>query len=178
MRSSPSASVRSAFQVPVDRRLSIGLTNRPARLRDQPKHSEHITSLVTMVQLVSSMSWLARWVAECNLLQRATGISNIWRRILLATAPTSSNSVQIYFITLSRRSSNSLPRHTMDTTRLPRLYCKATGTCARPAPSTWVSCLADSYYLASGWFEPQRQLGRSVPWIFNCPKKTSVLRES
>ena len=138
--------MRSAFQVPVNRRLSIGLTNRPAWLRDQPKHSEHITSRVTMVQLVSS--WLARWVAEYNLLQCATGIFKIWRRILLATAPTISNSVQIYFAgwPLSRRSSNSLPKH-MDTTRLPRLYCKATGTCARPAPSTWVSCLADSYWL-------------------------------
>ena len=70
-------------------------------------------------------------------------------------------------IMLSRCSSNSLPKHTMATTRLARLYCKATGTSARSAPSTWVSCLADSYYLASGWFEPQRQLGRSVPWIFN-----------
>ena len=69
-------------------------------------------------------------------------------------------------IMLSRCSSNSLPKHTMATTRLARLYCKATGTGARSEPSTWVSCLADSYYLASGWFELQRQLGRSVPWIF------------
>ena len=41
--------LRSALQVPVDGRLLIGSTNRSARLRDQPKHSERITSLVTMV---------------------------------------------------------------------------------------------------------------------------------
>ena len=46
--------------MPVDGRSSIGSTNRSARLRDQPKHSERITSLVTMVQLSSSMGWLAR----------------------------------------------------------------------------------------------------------------------
>ena len=89
--------LRSALQVPVDGRLSIGLTNRSARLRDQPKHSERITSLVTKVQLSSSMGWLARVVAAHNPLQHAAGISNIWCRIFLTTAPTSSNSVQIYF---------------------------------------------------------------------------------
>ena len=66
--------LRSALQVPVDGRLSIGSTNRSARLRDQPKHSERITSLVTMVQLSSSMDWLASVVAACNPLQHASGI--------------------------------------------------------------------------------------------------------
>ena len=58
--------LRSALQVPVDGRLSIGSTNRSARLRDQPKHSEFLTSLVTTVQLSSSMGWLARVVAACR----------------------------------------------------------------------------------------------------------------
>ena len=54
VQSSPSAIERNTYQVPVNRRLSIELTNRPGRLRDQPKHSEHIASRVTKVQLVSS----------------------------------------------------------------------------------------------------------------------------
>ena len=66
--------LRSALQVPVDGRSSIGSTNRSAPLRDQPKHSKSITSLVTMVQLSSSMGWLARVVAAYNLLEHAAGI--------------------------------------------------------------------------------------------------------
>ena len=83
--------LRSALQVPVDGRLSIGSTNRSARLRDQPKHSEFITSLVTTVQLSSYMGWLARVVAACNPLQHASGIESIWCRTVLATAPTRSS---------------------------------------------------------------------------------------
>ena len=45
LQSSSSSVERNAYPVPVTRRLSIESTNRPVRLRDQPKHSELLVLL-------------------------------------------------------------------------------------------------------------------------------------
>ena len=83
-----------------------------------------------------------------------------------------------------RCSSNLLPRHTLATTRLATLYCKAIGTGARSGPSAWVSCPADSYpcqwlvrTTTAAWKIGALDLypGTGVRCL---PKKTCVLLES
>ena len=79
--------LRSA-QVPVDGRLSIGSINQSARLRDQPKHSELLTSLVTTVQLSSPDGLTDHHAVAAQLQCAAKALQGYWgRRPLLDPPP-------------------------------------------------------------------------------------------
>ena len=126
--------LRSALVV--DGRLSIGSTNRSALLRDQPKYS----SLVKMTQLSAVVIYGLAGEGGGSMQSSATRFWHLKHSVQDCRSNCAHKKqfcinllrwMASLIIMLLQCSSNLLPRHTLATTLLASLYCKAIRTDAR-----------------------------------------------